>query len=411
MKTERLLVPIFMAQAFLGIRVIWRLIRTAGGERITPVERNVGAALAVARSICPVESVRSTCPPAAIQSSSEHGQVSVIVPVLNERARLKPCLDGLIAQGDEVAEIIIVDGGSDDGTQDLVSTFIRGDSRVCLVDASPIPPDWNGKAWGLQVGLRSANPDSNWVLAIDADVRPRATLTLALLEQAKKAKLSALSVATLQEIGSIGEGLLHPSMLTTLIYRFGMPGRVIRRVSEVQANGQCFLFRREALEACDGFGCVRNSLCEDVTMARTLVASGYPIGFYEAGDLVSVKMYTDWRDTWQNWPRSLPMLDQFSGTHTFLGLLEVVLVQALPLPLMLFLATMHMRRSWIMMLNCVLGAMRIGVLFGTMRAYRQRPWTYWLSPLCDLPVAVQLARSALRRRHIWRGRVLVRGGM
>jgi dolichol-phosphate mannosyltransferase len=71
----------------------------------------------------------------------------------------------------------------------------------------------------------------------------------------------------------------------------------------------------------------------------------------------------------------------------------------------------QMRRSWMMMLNCVFGAMRIGVLFGTMRAYRQRAWTYWLSPLCDLPVAVQLAQSALRRRHIWRGRVLVRGGI
>jgi len=393
LKTNRLLVPIAMAQVLLGMRVIWRMIRTAGGERITPVERNVGATLAVARS------------------SSEHEQVSVIVPVLNERMRLEPCLDGLIAQGEKVAEIIVVDGGSDDGTQDLVSTCIRSDSRVCLVDASPIPPDWNGKAWGLQVGLSSANPDSNWILTVDADVRPQAGLTLALIEQAKKVGLSALSVATLQEIGSIGEGLLHPSLLTTLVYRFGMPGGVIRRVSEVQANGQCFLFRREALEACDGFQGVRNSLCEDITIARTLVASGYPIGFYEAGDLVSVKMYTDWRDTWRNWPRSLPMLDQFSGIYTFLGLLEVVLVQALPLPLMLFLVTMHMRRSWMMMLNCVLGAMRIGVLFGTMRAYRQRPWTYWLSPLCDLPVAVQLARSALRRRHIWRGRILVRGGM
>ncbi len=346
MKTERLIVPIVTAQAFLGIRVIWRLIRTTGGERITPVERNIGATLTAARS---------SYPPATTQSPSELGQVSVIVPVLNERTRLKPCLDGLIAQGDEVAEIIIVEGGSDDGIQDLVSTFIQRSSRVYLVDASPIPLDWNGKAWGLQVGLRSVSHDSNWILTADADVRPRATLTLALIKQAKKVGLSALSIATLQEIGSNGEGLLHPSLLTTLVYRFGMPGRVIRRVSEVQANGQCFLFRREALEACDGFGCVRNSFCEDVTMARTLVASGYPVGFYETEDLLSVKIYTDWRDTWRNWPRSLPMLDQFSGIHTFLGLLEVVLVQALPLLLMLFLVTMHMRRSWMMMFNCVWG--------------------------------------------------------
>ena len=131
--------------------------------------------------------------------------------------------------------------------------------------------------------------------------------------------------------------MLHPSLLTTLVYRFGIPGKVIRQVSEVQANGQCFLFSRGALEACGSFPGTRNSVCEDITIARTLVAAGYPIGFYEAGDLVSVKMYTDLRDTWRNWTRSLPMHDRFSGINTLSGWLEVALVQALPLPLMLFL--------------------------------------------------------------------------
>jgi dolichol-phosphate mannosyltransferase len=53
---------------------------------------------------------------------------------------------------------------------------------------------------------------------------------------------------------------------------------------------------------------------------------------------------------------------------------------------------------------------RLGVLGGTARAYAWRPWTYWLSPLADLPVAVQLWRNALQRTHVWRGRILVRGG-
>ena len=264
---------------------------------------------------------------------------------------------------------------------------------------------------GCKSGCVPPAPESDWILTVDADVHPKALLTCALLVQAKRAGLAALSIATLQEIEGIGEGLLHPSLLTTLVYRFGMPGKVIRRVSEVQANGQCFLFRRDALEACGGFEGTRHSVCEDITIARTLVASGYPIGFYEAGDLVSVKMYADWRDTWHNWTRSLPMHDQFSGINMLFGWLEVALVQALPLPLMLFLLTARMRHSWLMMLNSILLAMRIGVLFGTARAYQRRPWSYWLSPLCDLPVAVQLARSAVQRRHVWRGRVLVRGGM
>jgi hypothetical protein len=51
--------------------------------------------------------------------------------------------------------------------------------------------------------------------------------------------------------------------------------------------------------------------------------------------------------------------------------------------------------------------MRIGVLIGTRRAYRNPGWTYWLSLLADLPVAAALIASALRRRHTWRGRTLV----
>jgi dolichol-phosphate mannosyltransferase len=141
------------------------------------------------------------------------------------------------------------------------------------------------------------------------------------------------------------------------------------------------------------------------------VAAGYPVGFYEAGDLVTVKMYTDWRDAWRNWTRSLPMHDRFAGINTLLGLLEVMLVQALPLPLFLILITAPRRGKWLVMLNSMLVAMRFGVLFGTARAYQRRPWSYWFSPLCDLPVAIKLGRSALQRQHIWRGRVLVRGGI
>ncbi len=383
MKTKRfsrVLALITCAQTLLGLRVILRLLYTAGGQSITPEDA---------------------------QAAGEE-RVSVMMPVLNERDRLAPCLEGLIAQGAEVSEIVVVDGGSDDGTQQLVSTYAARDARVRLLDASPVPANWNGKAWGLQVGFRYTNAGSRWILTVDADVRPGALLTRALLGRAKRSELAALSIATTQEIDSLGESLVHPALLTTLVYRFGIPGKVFKRVSEVQANGQCFLFSRDALDACGGFAQARASICEDITMARMLVAQGYAVGFYEAGDLVSVKMYADWRDAWRNWTRSLPMRDQFSGAGTLLGWLEVALVQALPLPLFLLLMVLWARRGWFFTLNAILAAMRIGVLSGTARAYRWRPWSYWLSPLCDIPVAIQLGRSALQRRHIWRGRVLVR---
>ncbi len=387
MKAKYLLLPVAVGQGLLGIRVIRRMLRSTGGARIRVWDNQ----------------------PEEARAARE--RVSVIVPVLNERSRLSSCLEGLIAQGAEVVEVVVADGGSVDGTQQLVCTYAGRDPRVRLVDASPIPALWNGKAWGLQRGWSATSPDSDWILTVDADVRPQAPLTGALLAQAKRAKLAALSVATLQVLGGVEDGLLHPSLLATLVYRFGIPGRVFRRVSEVQANGQCFLFSRDALETCGGFLATCDSTCEDITIARTLVAAGYPVGFYEAGDLVSVKMYADWREAWRNWTRSLPMRDQFSGIHTLLGWFEVTLVQALPLPLFLLLVAAQRRRSWPLVLNGILVALRIGTLFGMARAYHRRPWSYWLSPLCDLPVAVKLGKSALQRRHSWRGRVLVRGGL
>jgi dolichol-phosphate mannosyltransferase len=80
------------------------------------------------------------------------------------------------------------------------------------------------------------------------------------------------------------------------------------------------------------------------------------------------------------------------------------------LPLLAALWAAH-GPCWAISLNTALACARLGVLGGAARAYRRRPLSYWLSPLADLPAALTLISSALRRRHVWRGRVLVRGGL
>ncbi len=380
---RRLLGVLAAVQAVLGLRVVLRLVATARGTRIG----------------------RAEAPPGE--------RVAVVVPVLDERDRLRPCLVGLAEQGPEVAEILVVDGGSADGTQALVAAFAARDRRVRLVDASPVPPAVNGKAHGLRVGVDASDRALPWVLTVDADVRPRPGLVAALLAHARETGVAALSAATEQELSGPGEGVVHPALLATLVYRFGIPGHAVDRVAAVQANGQCFLARRDALGGIGGFGSVLGSVCEDVTLARGLVAAGHRVGFYETDGLVSVAMYAGWRDAWRNWTRSLPLRDRYWGLAGPIGLAEVLLVQASPLPLLALLRARPLRRLGrhpIAMVNAILVVVRLGTLAGMGRAYRRRPWTYWLSPLVDLPVAVQLVRSAARRRHTWRGRPIVRGG-
>lgn len=368
-------------QLVLAGRVFMRMARTSNGIRITTRPAPAGSS----------------------------GSLTVLVPVLDEVDRLQPCLAGLVAQGDEVLEIIVVDGGSTDGTVRLVERFATSDPRLRLVSATPVPTGMNGKAHGLAVGESVASPTSDWLLVIDADVRPAPGLVSSLLAMARDQQLGVLSVATRQRLSGAAEGVLHPSLLTTLVYRYGIPGHVATTPESVQANGQCLLVEREALNTAGGFASVRQANAEDVTLVRSLVSVGFPAGFFEGGDLVEVEMYPSWRAAWDGWTRSLPMRDRFSTWRLPVALAEVLLVQAVPLVLWLFAMVRFGPRHPLAAIECGLVAGRLGVLAGMRRAYSHPPPTYWLSPLVDLPVALKLVSSTRRRRFTWRGRDLVPG--
>lgn len=374
-----LVLVLVAVQVVLACRVIARLVRTAGGTHIAP-------------------------------SAARHPEpIAIVIPVLNEAARLAPCLAGASAHGPEVASIVVVDGGSTDGTPALVRRWARRDPRIELVLAGSPPLGWTGKTWNLAAGLRSLPRAIEWVLCLDADVRPAPELARSLVAHAHRANQAALSVATRQRLSGAAEALLHPACLATLVYRFGNPGHATRDTASVQANGQCALFRRHVLEGTHVLDVARASLCEDVTIARALTRAGIPVGFHEAGALASVAMYESWRDAWRNWPRSLPMRDQYFDWRGWIGLAEILAVQALPLPLVIgagafTLAGPAQGVAWpVLGVEGALVALRLGMLVGMARAYARRPWTYWLSPLADLPIVLRILVSAIRRTHRWRG--------
>jgi dolichol-phosphate mannosyltransferase len=376
-KLRFLVALVAVLQSICAFRVIVRLLRTARGVTIEDVE-----------------------------SGFSESVVSIVVPVLDEEHRLSACLEALVEHGSEVREILVVDGGSHDRTRAIATEFAGVDGRVRLIDAPETPPAWNGKAWNLQVGSSASSADSKWLLFLDADVRAHRRLARSLVAHAEQTGIRAFSVAVRQRVSDSLEGMLHPSMLATLVYRFGIPGKATCDVRAVQANGQCFFIERALLADGEVIAAGKGSRCEDVTMARALARAGTSVGFYESADLVDVRMYASWRETVAGWPRSLPACDQY--VSAWAGLTEVWFAQALP-PVALVLATIFpaFASRAILVLERILVVIRISTLIGMRRAYERVPWTYWCSPLCDLPVAALVTRSALRKRHFWRGRRLV----
>ncbi len=89
-------------------------------------------------------------------SGAELPFATVVVPVLDEMRHLPSCLDALLG-GDYPGhrmEVLVVDGGSTDGTREYVSRRARRDERLRLIDnpARTTPA-------GLNVGLREARGD------------------------------------------------------------------------------------------------------------------------------------------------------------------------------------------------------------------------------------------------------------
>jgi rSAM/selenodomain-associated transferase 2 len=84
--------------------------------------------------------------------------VSIIVPVFNEAPLLRPFLSHLRERAPE-AEIVVVDGGSSDGTSDLAQGFCDQ-----LVVCEP------SRAIQMNAGARAARGDILWFVHVDAKV-------------------------------------------------------------------------------------------------------------------------------------------------------------------------------------------------------------------------------------------------
>jgi dolichol-phosphate mannosyltransferase len=318
-------------------------------------------------------------------------------------------VEALIAEArtvPEIIEILIVDGGSTDDTRVVVMAAAALDPRVRFIDASPVPLTAVGKAWGLQQGAAAASGE--WLLTLDADTIVAPGLTRALAAFVRSEKIDAMSVATQQFCSGWLQSMLHPAFLTTLVYRFGPPGYATRDPRRVMANGQCFFAAKAALAGADAIGSALSSLCEDITMARTLAKAGYCVGFYETDVPVVVQMYGSAREVWANWPRSLVMRDRHAGLAAALPLAQVALLQAAPLPL-LGLALIGGLPLWFLLVQVILLICRVGVLVGVSSSYTGRAPSFWLSPLLDVPVALRLLAAQFQRRLVWRGRAYVRG--
>jgi chlorobactene glucosyltransferase len=338
--------------------------------------------------------------PGGLPGSVPPPRVSVIIAARNERLDLPGCLDALLAQEYPDLEILVVDGGSTDGTPEVVRAR---SPRVRLVPEPPLPPGWVGKNWGCHTG--SVYATGEYLLFLDADVRthPAAIGTTVAWALAERADLATLAPRI--EMVSFWEKVVLPFYTQVVLTYFRAP-RVNRPDSTTaMANGQFLLVRRDAYDAVGGHAAVRGVVLEDVALARNFRRTGRRLRVGWAPDLLVTRMYRDRHEMFEGLLKNIHGI-RFRTSRQLAFLAALVGFYWIPL------AVLPVGLAGASIGVVVLGTLLGLALFGKHAAFAQATRGSWvhglLFPLAVgfyvVLVATSLARGWRGQPIEWKGR-------
>jgi chlorobactene glucosyltransferase len=335
-------------------------------------------------------------------------RVSIILPVRNQANTVSECVTSLVGLDYPEKEIIVVDGSSNDGTQDILKSF---DGKIRIVEEEPLPQGWVGKNWACHLGDKQATGDL--LMFTDGDsihARDSLAKTVNYLE-ATKADLVTLAPAAI--LRTFWEKLLQPPIFWLIMMFVG--GKWVNDDHKPRwalGNGQYMLFRREAYDKIGGHHAVRDRITEDYSLARLIKAQGLKLRMVTASDSLGVRMYSTLPEIWRGWRKNFYTV---SGNHplfraayrlmllfTFLVLPFIVLGYGVYLarvtPLNIYLATGAFMASFLWLGLIILD-----------RSIQVNPIYALLLPLAILiyiGIGIDSTiRGALGRGFSWKGRV------
>jgi glycosyltransferase involved in cell wall biosynthesis len=334
----------------------------------------------------------------AVRSNPPKPTVSVIVPARNEEASLGACLESLVAQSGIRFEIIVVNDNSTDRTREIALSF----SGVRVVDADPLPAGWTGKSHALFCGVQVAQGE--WLLFTDADtVHLPASLLHAVLE-AQEHAADMLSYSPKQEVETFWERALMPVIFAELWRRY--PPKQVRNPSSkiAAANGQYILIRHDTYLALGGHQAIRESLLEDVELARRAKAAGVKIRFRYGADAVKTRMYRNFDQLLEGWTKNLVLLFPYTQELAFRRGVECFLLYG---GFLVFLYGVDYESPRIGLVGAILGFPVLGSFFARIRN-AHFDWVNTLISPAGLPLFVLLLlrshRHHLNNRVSWKGR-------
>jgi glycosyltransferase involved in cell wall biosynthesis len=230
------------------------------------------------------------------------GSVTAIVPARNEESVIAACIVSLANQS-EIAEILVVNDQSTDGTGSVVSGLMEKIPNLRLLESGGLPDGWVGKNHALWVGVQQAK--CAWLLFTDADAEHERDSVSRALQIANEQGAALVSFSPEQITARWYEKALIPFIYLRLAKRFSYKNVNDPDSPAAAANGQFLMLRRDVYDAIGGHAGVAGEVLEDVALAMRVKAAGHRIWFGSGKGVVRVRMYRSFQAMWQGWKKNL----------------------------------------------------------------------------------------------------------
>jgi glycosyltransferase involved in cell wall biosynthesis len=217
--------------------------------------------------------------------------VSVVVPTLNEASGISGLLESIGHQTYPIAQLIIADGGSTDGTREAVAA----DPAVILVDN----PRRHAAA-GRNIALKWCTAE--WVLFTDGDCRPARDWSENLMAAAASGPdVVGVGGRLTAEPGNVFETICARALLSMILrHQDGS-----RRVSAKSLDGALVTancaYRRDILEHVGGFDERFSNFGEDIDLMFRVLDLGAGILLHTADAVVTGDMPNTLAATLRKW--------------------------------------------------------------------------------------------------------------
>lgn len=232
-------------------------------------------------------------------------RVTVVVPCKDEAAHIHLCVASVLAQDWANLELIVVNDRSTDGTGDVLNRLAADDERlrVIHVKEGELPLGWWGKTHAMHLGARAATGD--WMIFIDSDcvLASHAVRTGVVTGEVRDFDLVSFVP---RFVGTqFWDRLMTPlgGVVTGAMYQL-MYANSAAVPSVAFACGQYMAVRRKVFEELGGWAAIRQYPADDVEIARLFKRSGKRPRLGWGMDLITAKMYGDFKSIFRGWGRN-----------------------------------------------------------------------------------------------------------